>query len=246
MARQFATLVIALALTLSATADESLRAFDAQYGGRFSGAKIEIDIARRVVGNDITVYKHSEPRGLARLIRRDGVIECGRYTLADSRPKPSVYSYVDGKPGRGKSTTVTFSADGRSAASSYRDAAVTLDVSAGAVDKISEEFVAAARLAAGETEFTLRVIERNEIHNVAYRVTATETIAVAVGEYETLVVDRRRGNSSRTTRVWLAPELAYQPVRLQRLKDGKVQGTASLKRFSWVDQARGSVTPVCP
>ncbi|MEM8983162.1 MAG: DUF3108 domain-containing protein [Pseudomonadota bacterium] len=246
MARYAATLLVGLTLTLGAAADDSPRGFDAQYAGRFSGAKIEIDVQRRIDADGVTVHKHSEPRGFARLIRRDGVTECGRYRLSDAEPIPLIYTYVDGKPGRGKSMTVAFAADGRSAESRYRDATVTLDVTSGAIDKISEELVAATKLAANETEFTLNVIERNEIHNVAYRVTGVETVSVPAGEYTAMVVDRRRGTSSRTTRLWIAPALDYQPVRLQRLKDNKVQGTAELRRFDWVDQARGKVTPVCP
>ncbi|MEO1036435.1 MAG: DUF3108 domain-containing protein [Pseudomonadota bacterium] len=228
----------------SAHATVEPRPFEAVYSGRFSGIRIEIEAGRYTSGDAIAFRRYSEPRGLARLIRRDGALECGTFMWANDGIQPQYYAYVDGKPGKGKSVTVRF--DDGTAASTYRSAAVELDVADGAFDKIVEEHIVAQRLDNGETDFTLRVVDRNEVHNVAYKGLGTETIKVDAGSYETVVIERRRGNSSRTTRIWAAPALGYQPVRIQRLKDGKVQGTANLKSFAWLDQARGSVTPVCP
>ena len=249
MARYTLTLSLALALTVvSAAAEHAVpRPFEAHYSGKFSGFRVEIDATLAVVGDAVSFRRYSEPRGFARVFRRDGALECGRYAAHPDGPVPEYYAYVDGKPGKGKSVTVSFADDGTVASSTYRGAAVELDVSDGAVDKIAEERLVAARLAAAtSTEFTLRVVDRNEVHNVAYRVLGRESLTVPAGQFETVLVERRRGNSSRTTRFWAAPELDYQPVRIQRLKDGKLQGTANLEAFAWVDQARGSVTPRCP
>lgn len=243
--RLFCALALALA-GAAAFADSSLRPFAAEYRGRFSGFKVDMAAELSISGDTAHFRRFSEPRGFARLIRRDGVLECGRFGLGSDGPEPAYYAYVDGKPGKGKSATVAFADGGTTAAATYRGAPAELDVSDGAVDKIVEEQLVASRLAAGDEAFTLRVVDRNEVHNVAYQVLGRETLEAAGASYETIRIERRRGNSSRTTRIWAAPELAYQPVRIQRLKDGKVQGTANLVAFSWRDQARGNVTPVCP
>ncbi len=243
-----ATLAALFFASASAAAAPSVRPFEAEYSGRFSGAKIEINVARLVAGQGDTVVlrRHSEPRGFARLIRRDGVLECGQFRMPGNTFVAQRYVYIDGKPGKGKSTDVNFAATQGTATSVYKGTEVELPVADGAVDKIVEEHVLAQRLAAGDDAFTLRVIDRNEVHNVRYTVKPGEVIKAKTGRYETLLVERRRGNSSRTTRIWAAPDLDYQPVRIQRLKDGKVQGTANLTEFRWLDQARGSVTPTCP
>ncbi len=225
----------------------SLRGFDATYSARFSGAKIEIqtEFSRDPVTGNYVFRRFSEPRGLASIIRSEGVLECARFTLSpEAGFQPNYYRYRDGDDGGGKSSEVRFSAS--EAISSYRGSEVTLSTKSEPVDKILEELLVVQRLASGKRRFSLDVIERNEVHRVSYELLGEATIKVRAGKFDTLLVERRRGESSRTTRFWLAPELGYKAVKIERLRKGKSQGKAQLSQFSWRDQARGKVTPVCP
>ncbi|MEM7277542.1 MAG: hypothetical protein AAF385_05395 [Pseudomonadota bacterium] len=115
----------------------SLRGFDATYSARFSGAKIEIqtEFARDPVTGSYVFRRFSEPRGLASLIRSEGVLECARFTLSpEAGFKPAYYRYRDGDDGGGKSSEVRFSAN--EALSSYQGIELSHSTETAPVDKI--------------------------------------------------------------------------------------------------------------
>ncbi len=251
IARLCAISLLLASVVLQAAPDNLTREFDARYAAKFSGAKIEIESSFRRAdseqSNDSFVFRRwSEPKGLARVFRREGVLECAQFSLHQNKPVPSRYVYRDGDDGKGKSSKVTFDQSDAVAISDYNGETVQLGLSSQPVDKIVEEFVVARRLAAGDKKIALHVIERNEIHHVAYTYKGEESVEVPAGKFDAIVVERRRGESSRITRFWLAEELNYQPVKIERLRKGKSQGVARLVEFNWADQARGNVTPVCP
>lgn len=248
-----ATLVLALA-AVPGIADTSteFRPFDATYVGRISGAKVEVvSSLRQVPGNRTYIYKRSStPRGFARMFRRHGVSECAEIDASADQLFPQLYDYLDGKGG-GKSSRIKFDWERKTAQSSYKGADVELELAGHPIDQLSEELWVRSLLGAGSEIPDLGIIQRNGLHAVTYEFIATEKVDVAVGNYETVHLRRRRGNSSRTTDYWYARELNWLPVKIQRRRKGKSQGTATLKALNWIDpaardQVRGSVTPVCP
>ena len=241
---------IALGLVVAALPAQSagLRPFDAVYSGRISIAKVEVESRLRESETPgVYVYERSsEPRGLARMIRRDGVRECALFEFRLAGARSLRYDYRDGDGG-GKSTSIRFDWDAGSAASTYKGETVTLALDDKPIDRLFEEVVLSTHIDSAPDSLRLAVIERNEQHEVVYTKRGTERVKTKSGTYDTVHYSRRRGESSRTTEIWFAPELGGLPVRIERFKEGKSQGSLSLKRFAWADdQARGSVTPVCP
>lgn len=255
-ARQW-THISAVLLTLAAVPGFSavsteFRPFDASYIGRVSGAKVEVTSSlRRAPGNQAYVYKRSStPRGFARMFRRHGVAECAAIETDGDQFFPRIYDYLDGKGG-GKSSRIEFDWGQKTARSSYKGNDVELELNGHPLDQLSEELWVRALLGASTEIPDLGIIQRNGLHTVTYEFIAEEKIAVEVGNYKTVRLRRRRGNSSRTTDYWYARELNWLPVKIERRRKGKSQGTATLRSLNWIeppvgDQARGSVTPVCP
>lgn len=241
----FVAILAALIASFAHAEDLNLRAYEATFAGRFSGAKIEIE-ARLLPGTAPGEYvfrRWSEPRGLARLIRRDGVLECARFELSNSNVLAIEHHYIDGEPGEGKSTVTKF--DDGNIATRYRGESVVLS-STKAVDRMSEEIKVTPQLQHAEN-FDVEIVERNDLHTVHYTYVGEESIKTKLGTLSTRVFERRRGNSSRTTKLWVAPAYDYLAVRLERLKNGKSQGRAEIQSIRWLDdQALGNVTPVCP
>ncbi len=247
-----APLVGVAMLLATATAAADLTEFDARFSGRVSVAKVEIDGRLRedpATGTYVYV-RESEPRGFARMFRREGVRECARFRVSDAGPVPLSYEYRDGDDFGGKSSRILFDHEAAVARSEYRGETVEIPIPAdvGPVyDRLSEELAVPHELAAAPDAFSLLVIERNALHTVRYRRIGAEQLEIDRDRHDTVVYERRRGNSSRTSRIWYATALDYRPLRIERFRDGKSQGAATLQEYRPPDpQARGSVTPVCP
>ncbi len=233
---------------LRANENSPLTAYSATYVGRFSGAKVEIETAlvpRSESRTGWILRRWSEPKGFARMIRRQGVLECIAFDHDGHTIMPHAYHYIDGKPGQGKSAIVEYQRADKAALSAYEGETVELSLDDQATDRLTEELRVAAALIGSPEEFELTVIERNARHIARYTKVGNESIKTDAGSFDTVIYDRRRGTSSRTTRFWYAPELDYLPVKIERFRKGKSQGKALLARYT-ANQALGSVTPVCP
>src|SRR5688572_2597241 len=65
----------------------------------------------------------------------------------------------------------------------------------------------------------LLVVEDDEEKAYNFRAVGRETIETPIGKFETMRLDRS-DDSKRKLRLWLAPELAYLPVQVERQKGG--------------------------
>jgi hypothetical protein len=73
------------------------------------------------------------------------------------------------------------------------------------------------------------VIDDNKIGQYCFRITGKETIDTALGQIETIVVERvRKPESPRRTRFWFAPSLDYTIARLEH-QEQKGQNAYSLE-----------------
>lgn len=68
--------------------------------------------------------------------------------------------------------------------------------------------------------FIFLMVEDDEITPYRFQVTGRETLTTPIGRFETILVERTN-SSRRQFRMWLAPELDYLPVRLERQKKDK-------------------------
>ena len=68
--------------------------------------------------------------------------------------------------------------------------------------------------------FIFLMVEDDEIKPYRFQVTGRETINTAAGRFDTLRIERVNSDK-RQFRLWLAPELDYLPVRLERQRKDK-------------------------
>lgn len=241
-------LLTLLSSALTAPLTAAPEAYEATYSGRFSGAKVEIESTLLPANDGGWVFRRwSEPRGMARLIRREGVLECVRIGPLGDELRPLDYHYIDGKPGEGKSATIKYDHEAGIATSTYQNTQVSLPLENSATDRLFEEIVVAGLLLTLPDSFSVTIMERNELHTARYKRIGETELKTKAGRFDTVIYERRRGESSRTTRFWYAPAENFIPVRIERLRKGKSQGRAELTHWKKLDaQALGSVTPVCP
>ena len=67
------------------------------------------------------------------------------------------------------------------------------------------------------------MIKSNELDEYKFRVIGKERMTIESGSYDTVKIEVVRDNNKRQTFFWMAPDLAYLPVRLTHFEKGSKQ-----------------------
>ena len=102
-----------------------------------------------------------------------------------------------------------------------------------AFDPVSFFFEARCDLMAGKTTLTYPVARDGEIKMTTFNVVGKEVINTGLGPYESLIVERDRGDSKRSTRFWVAPKLDYQLVQISHVENRQLSVTVTLDKLTY-------------
>jgi len=105
----------------------------------------------------------------------------------------------------------------------------------GTLDKLVMQLALLFELRDGSTEFQYPVAHQGRIKQYRFKQTGKEKIALPMGEYNTLVVERLDDDRDRT-RIWSVPELNYFPVRFLELKKSGKKKELLLRKVKFIDQ----------
>ena len=105
----------------------------------------------------------------------------------------------------------------------------------GAADRYGSGVFIAAKLAAGETDFTLAVAHADGLRDWRFRTAGEETIDTPSGAVRTIKVERVRDDADRQTISWHDPARGYLAVRLRQDEDGD---TTETRLRTWTAVAR--------
>ena len=80
----------------------------------------------------------------------------------------------------------------------------------------------------GQRRASTRIADEDSVADYEYTDNGTATMATGIGPVETRMLTQQRAGSSRTTWLWVAPELRFLPVRIEQRRDGEVQTAFTL------------------
>jgi hypothetical protein len=89
-----------------------------------------------------------------------------------------------------------------------------------ALDKLAVLLALRGDLAAGAKDVTYPVADGGRLKSYHYRVIGREEIATSAGTWDTLQVQRSKQGGPTDYRLWLAPDLQYLPVLVEREEQG--------------------------
>jgi hypothetical protein len=91
-------------------------------------------------------------------------------------------------------------------------------------DRLLSQFKLRCHVKAGKTNFSLQMIDKDQIKTQSYKVVGTQKLRLPIGEVNSLEVERlREPSSKRTTSIWVAPQWDYLVVKaIQEDDDGVV------------------------
>jgi hypothetical protein len=223
-----ALLAALLPAPLTAQVEEgyALRPYAARYAiyrnGKLTG-KVEVALERH---DDRWIVRSdgSGTHGLARILAaRDNEDVVGR--LLDGRFRPDRYRRHTRVAGIDDRWTVDFDWDRRQVSIVHdRNDPLLLGMSSpgagDALDPLSLKLEMRHRLSGSEPRLQFQMVEEDEIDEQNFRVLATEWMETSLGCLSTIPVEKIRHNSTRYTRAWHAPELAFIEVRVEHGKTG--------------------------
>lgn len=228
--------------------EPALTPFEAVYRVRAFGLGSGESVLRLAATSDPGVYEFQaavQPTGVTRLML-DPQSECSRFRVTDGELRPIHYRNDD----KEDPESMDFDRDEGIVTASYKDQEVELALEPNALDPATEQVAALHDLYSAEAAIgPYRTISRNRYREVEYHPEGNERIETPLGTYHTVKFRRQRVGSSRSVLIWYAPKLDWIPVQIQHFKREKSQAMARLTSYqpgASADQARGSVTPLCP
>jgi hypothetical protein len=223
------TIGSALVGPLVAQAEEgyALEPYAARYAiyrnGKLTG-KVEVALERH--GERWIIRSEgSGTHGLARILAaRDNEDVVGR--LVDGRFRPDRYRRHTRVAGIDDRWTVDFDWERRRVSIVHdRDDPLLLDMSSpgigDALDPLSLKLEMRHRLSGPEPLLQFQMVEEDEIDEQNFKILTSERMETSLGCLSTIPVEKIRHGSTRYTRAWHAPDLAFVEVRVEH---GKIDG----------------------
>jgi len=173
-------------------------------------------------------------RGLAKLIPGGPAVERSEFSLQNGRIVPLRYALDDGTRKAERSQKVEFDWQRGVAVSSYGDATAEVPVKPGTLDRMTLQTAVMRDMALpdGPTEYLL--VDRNELKRYRYEFEGTTNSETALGALLTKRYRQvRDGGSSRQLLIWVAPSLAYMPVRMEQQRNGTTQTIFTLEELAF-------------
>ena len=156
----------------------------------------------------------SRATGAAALLGRYEILERSILQRAGSRLRPLHYTYQ--RSGRKPRRVEVFFdwAEGR-AANHVGGGTWEMRIPDATLDKQSQLLVLMQDLASGKQPSSYRVADGGRLKIYLFHYLGRQRISTALGDFDTLAVERIRADSTRKTTFWCAPALDYLPVRVE-------------------------------
>jgi hypothetical protein len=98
-------------------------------------------------------------------------------------------------------------------------------------DPVSIQYELMTDLANGEDTTEYVLFEHDRVRTVEISRVGTRRIKTGAGTFNTIGIRHQAQNSSRATTLWIAMDLGYLPVMIERHRKGKLQMRAELQKY---------------
>lgn len=88
----------------------------------------------------------------------------------------------------------------------------------------------------GKDVLDYKMVKDNEVDEYKFHVIGKERMTIESGSYDTVKIEVVRDNKKRQTFFWMAPDLAYLPVRLTHFEKGSKQLDIKLLKYHFYEE----------
>ena len=220
-----------------AAAPGEVAEYRAEYEVRYKGRRVaRAEFSVSADSNDEYLFRSTtRARGIWRMASPTPAIEMSRFRVDDDLIVPIQFEYQDGSRKGEDNYTVEFDAAAGEARVAGANGNLLLTLEAGLLDRGSLQVALMQDLRRCTAPGPYRYVDEDGVRSYRYEQLENREATTGAGTLETVRFSQHRDGSSRTTILWLAPELAYLPVRIEQTRDGEVETVFTLEGVSEID-----------
>jgi hypothetical protein len=216
-------LVPGQALSAKSSSDPHIKSFQAEYRvslGSIPAGKIAVSLELDANGG-YRYRQHSTPVGLLAAFVKDEITEISEGRIHDFRVIPSSYRYKRERSKKPKQVHLLFDWETGRVTSQASDPGWSLEIPEGTQDRFSKQLALIVAMNGTPNEVAFRVADDERLKIYRFRPQGPETIEIGERNYQTLKIARSKGERPPKATLWLAPELHFLPVKVEKLEKGK-------------------------
>jgi hypothetical protein len=177
----------------------------------------------------------AEPVGLASWFFGDNrIYEQSRLAQIEPKVRPLEYRYRHVGSDENRNEHYRYDWRRNLAYVNSRGEHKTLKIPDGTVDTFSLQLALIQDAGKAAKRITYSAISRGQLKTYTFTKLGRETIDIPLGEFEAIVLKRRKDDEENTTyNTWHAPELHYLPVKLVKREEGDVVLSLVLEEVEW-------------
>jgi len=229
-----ACLLVTAGSASAARQDLRLKPFTAEYDlsrGILVFAKVQVSLTLHPP-NRYRYEARTTPTGLYNLIRSDEITEISKGILKGGRITPLNYHYRHKKTKSDRQVDLEFNWQALHVINRTPDSRWIMKVSPGTQDKFGQQLSLMLALAGGKRDIGFKVADGGRTKSYRFEYQGKELIHTPAGSYQALKMVRTKDGRPSQASLWLAPEINYLPVRVERKeKDGLF--VMKLNAFRW-------------
>jgi hypothetical protein len=216
--------------------------YSAEYEVRYKGrrvARAEFSVAAE--GNGQFLFKSStRARGIWRLASPNEAIELSRLAVMDGRIAPSSFNYEDGSRKGEDNYSLEFEPSAGVVRITGPGGATSVPYQTGLLDRGSLQVALMFELASCRLPGPMRYVDDGSVREYRYERLEDLPADTGIGTLDSVRFSQSREGSSRTTILWLAPELAYLPVVIEQIRGGEIETVFILDSLSGLERAESN------
>jgi Protein of unknown function (DUF3108) len=230
--RSLLAALAAAALTTSASA-QTLKPFSLTFELTWKGmsAGTSTLVLKHAAQDNWTYESRSHARGIFRLALSGEVTQNSTLRITPEGVQPLHFQGDDGTSQTARDVELRFDWERRRATGTAEDRPVDVAIEPGVQDGMSVQIALMLELAKGNTPTGFRLLDKNMVKDYEYSHQGEETIDTALGRLRTVTYRSRRPDSRYSTWYWVAPELGYLPVKVERRKVDDVQWSMRVQKL---------------
>jgi hypothetical protein len=229
-------MLAAAAMPAAASASEDLAPYRAVYrverDGELGG-RSEWTLSYEAAHRRYRFVSSTTAEGPLKLVAPKPVVETADFEYDNGAIVPLTFSYEDGTRSGERSFRTTFDWAEGQAYTAARGYSTQVEIDPGVLDPITAQVILMRDLATEasrlQTGLAYRFVDGESIGTLSFSKCGSELVSSA--QIETWLIEQRREGSSRRTRLWLAPELGFLPIKIE-IDDGL---TASVFTLEYVE-----------
>jgi hypothetical protein len=183
-----------------------------------------------------TFRSHTEVKGMLRLVSPNAVVERSDFVVHDGQIRPLEFWYEDGSRKGEDNVHAVFDWDaGTVIIAAERHTQLTLQP--GVLDRGSMQVAVMRDMASSAMPGPYVLADEDALKTYEYALEGEERTSTPLGELTTLRYRQQRQGSSRSTALWVAPQLKYLPVRIEQVRDGETDTVFVLESVQGLEAA---------